>query len=67
MYTNTGTLDRIIRIVLGLALISLAVTGRTQWGWIGIVPLVTGILGFCALYRVIGINTCPAHAVSRRS
>lgn len=67
MYTNTGTADRVIRIVLGVVLIAFAVTGRTSWGWIGIVPLLTGLVGFCALYRLIGVNTCAVHAGARRS
>jgi membrane protein implicated in regulation of membrane protease activity len=58
MSINEGTLDRIVRVVLGLALLSLAVVGpQTPLGWLGIVPLVTGAVGFCPLYRVIGIRT----------
>lgn len=57
---NEGTLDRSIRIVLGLVLLSLVFIGpQTPWAWIGIVPLITGIVGFCPLYKVIGLNTCP--------
>ncbi len=60
MSTNEGTLDRGIRIVLGLVLIWLAVTGRwSPWGWIGVLPLITGIVGFCGLYQLLGIKTCP--------
>jgi hypothetical protein len=59
--TNEGTIDRAVRIVLGLGVISLAFVGpRTPWAYVGIVPLATGLLGFCPLYRVLGINTCPA-------
>ncbi|MEY2669198.1 MAG: hypothetical protein RJA59_1836 [Pseudomonadota bacterium] len=58
---NEGTIDRAVRIVLGLGVISLAFVGpRTPWAYVGIVPLATGLLGFCPLYRVLGINTCPA-------
>jgi hypothetical protein len=58
--TNAGTLDRTIRIVLGLAVLSLAFIGpRTPFAYIGIVPLVTGLIGFCPLYRLVGLNTCP--------
>jgi len=58
--TNAGTLDRTIRIVLGLAVLSLAFIGpRTPLAYIGIVPLVTGLIGFCPLYRLVGLNTCP--------
>jgi Inner membrane protein YgaP-like, transmembrane domain len=57
--TNEGTADRVIRVVLGLALLSLTVIGpQTPWGYVGIVPLATGVLGFCPLYRLVGINTC---------
>lgn len=57
---NEGTLDRSIRVVLGLVLLSLVFIGpQTPWAWIGIVPLITGIVGFCPLYKVIGLNTCP--------
>lgn len=58
--TNAGTLDRTIRIVLGLAVLSLAFIGpRTPFAYLGIVPLVTGLIGFCPLYRLVGLNTCP--------
>lgn len=59
--TNEGTLDRGIRIVLGLALLSLTVVGpKSMLGLIGIVPLVTGAIGFCPLYKILGLSTCPA-------
>jgi hypothetical protein len=62
--TNAGTLDRTIRIALGIALLSLAWVGpQTPLGWVGIVPLLTGVIGFCPAYRVFGVNTCP---VARR-
>ena len=58
MSINEGTLDRIVRVVFGLVLVALAVVGpRTPLGWLGIVPLVTGAVRFCPLYRVIGIRT----------
>ena len=57
---NEATLDRVIRVVLGLAGISLVFVGpQTPWGWIGLVPLLTGLLGSCPLYTVLGIGTCP--------
>jgi hypothetical protein len=56
---NEGGLDRTLRVVLGLALISLALVGpKSVWGWIGVLPLITGLSGFCPLYRVLGLNTC---------
>jgi hypothetical protein len=60
MKANVGGIDRILRIVVGLALIGLTLTGTIGvWGWIGVVPLATGLVGFCALYPLLGINTCP--------
>jgi len=57
--TNEGTADRIIRVVIGLGLLSIVFVGpQSPWGWIGVVPLATGVLGFCPLYRLVGINTC---------
>ena len=56
---NVGTVDKVIRIILGLVLLALVFVGpQTPWGWIGIIPLVTGLIGFCPLYGVLGINTC---------
>lgn len=58
---NEGQLDRILRVVVGLILISLALVGpQTPWGWVGIVPLVTGAVGMCPLYKVFGINTAKS-------
>jgi len=59
MFTNEGTIDRGVRIVLGIILLSLIFVGpHTLWGLIGIVPLITGLIGFCPLYRVLGMTTC---------
>ena len=59
MSRNEGNIDRALRIIAGLALLALLFVGpQTPWGWIGIVPLVTGLVGFCPLYRLLGINTC---------
>ncbi len=61
MKANVGGIDRVLRITTGLALIALAVTGTVgPWGWIGVVPLATAALGYCPLYTVLGINSCPA-------
>lgn len=60
---NEGSFDRAVRIIVGLVVLSLTVTG-SPWGLLGLVPLVTGIVGFCPLYRVAGIRTCPAPRVS---
>ncbi|MEY2893986.1 MAG: hypothetical protein RJA98_3894 [Pseudomonadota bacterium] len=60
MSKNEGNLDRAVRVIAGLALITLAATGTIgAWGWIGIVPVLTGAMGFCPLYTALGINTCP--------
>lgn len=59
MTLNVGTLDRSLRIIGGIALIALAATGTVgAWGYIGIVPLLTGAFRFCPLYTMLGMNTC---------
>lgn len=56
---NEGTIDRVVRIVVGLALIALVFVGpQTPWGWVGAVLLVTGLVGWCPAYRLLGIKTC---------
>jgi len=56
---NEGTLDRTLRILLGIVLVSLIFVGpKSFWGLVGLVPIATGIIGFCPLYRIFGINTC---------
>jgi hypothetical protein len=65
MRKNVGGLDRIVRIVLGLVLIAYAIpvgfphTGWNAVGWIGVIPLLTALMGSCPLYSIIGISTCP--------
>jgi len=59
MIWNEGKIDRALRIVVGLVLIALVFVGpQTAWGWLGVIPLVTGLVGFCPMYRLIGIDTC---------
>ena len=59
MKVNEGTVDRTIRVVVGLALISLVFIGpQTPWGWIGLVPIATGLSGWCPAYTLFGIDTC---------
>ena len=59
MKKNVGTADRIIRIIAGLGILSLVFIGpRTLWGLLGLLPLVTGIAGWCLPYQLLGINTC---------
>lgn len=60
MTKNEGNVDRALRVAAGLVLIVLAATNTIGvWGYIGIVPLLTGAIGLCPLYSVLGINTCP--------
>ncbi|MDE1943628.1 MAG: DUF2892 domain-containing protein [Betaproteobacteria bacterium] len=60
MNVNEGGLDRVVRVVVGLVLIAMAATGKVgAWGWIGVVPLLTGLVGFCPAYRLFGFSTCP--------
>jgi uncharacterized membrane protein YfcA len=60
MKINVGGIDRILRIVVGLALIGATLSGMIGvWGWIGVVPLVTGLFKFCPFYTLLGMNTCP--------
>jgi hypothetical protein len=61
MKINVGTLDRTLRIGAGVLLIGLAAAGVVgAWGYIGVIPLATGLFRFCPLYSVLGLNTCPA-------
>jgi hypothetical protein len=58
--TNEGTVDRALRVIVGLALISLVFVGpKTPLGWIGLLPVATGLLGSCPLYTLLGWSTCP--------
>ena len=60
MSANVGTIDRVIRIVLGIALIAMVFVGpTTPWGWVGLVPLVTAFVGWCPAYRLVELSTCP--------
>ncbi|MDR7096004.1 YgaP family membrane protein [Hydrogenophaga laconesensis] len=59
MTKNVGGIDRILRIVIGLALIAAAATGAIGlWGYIGLLPLITGLIGWCPPYALLGFNTC---------
>jgi hypothetical protein len=59
MKLNEGTVDRILRVLVGIIILSLAFVGpKTPWAYLGIVPLLTGAIGFCPLYAILGINTC---------
>lgn len=61
MKQNVGTTERIIRILAGIAILSLAFVGpKSAWAYLGIVPLATGLLGWCPPYAIFGISTCKA-------
>ena len=56
---NEGGLDRTLRVIVGLAVLSLVFVGpQTPWGWLGLIPLATGLLGSCPAYSLLGVNTC---------
>lgn len=57
--TNEGTMDRVLRVIAGIVLLAMVFIGpQTVWGWVGLVPLLTGLFGTCPLYSMLGINTC---------
>lgn len=59
MKSNVGSIDRAVRILAGIILIAATLLGYIGvWGWIGVIPLVTGLFGLCPLYKVLGLNTC---------
>jgi hypothetical protein len=59
MTKNVGTIDRAVRIIAGAALMGAAAAGMIgPWGWIGVVPLLTGIVSWCPAYSLVGIRTC---------
>lgn len=61
MKANVGTIDRTLRIIVGLALIALSLAGMIGvWGWIGVLPLATGIFRFCPAYTLLGIKMCKS-------
>lgn len=56
---NVGGIDRVLRILVGLAVISLVFVGpQTPWAWLGLIPLLTGAFSFCPLYTLLGVKTC---------
>ena len=60
MKVNVGTLDRTLRVLAGLVLIGLAAGGVVGvWGYLGVVPLLTGLFRFCPAYTLLGLSTCP--------
>lgn len=66
MKPNEGTIDRTLRVSAGLILTVAAASGAIgMWGYVGLVPLITGMIGVCPLYSLLGISTCPAPAAGR--
>ena len=71
MSSNVGNVDRVLRVVAGVALLAFAIplgfpqTGWNWIGWIGIVPLVTGLVGTCPTYSLLGLSTCPVAGEKR--
>jgi len=65
---NVGTVDRIIRVIIGIALITLVFVGpQTPWGWLGVIPLVSAGISFCPLYRLFGMRTCKLPEKTKRA
>lgn len=63
---NEHTIERVVRILLGIALIAIVFVGpKTPWGWLGVVPIATGLLGSCPLYTVLGVSTCSMKRTGR--
>ena len=59
MKVNVGGIDRIVRILVGIVLIGLVATGQIGWwGWLGVIPLATGLIGWCPPYAMLGFSTC---------
>jgi Protein of unknown function (DUF2892) len=66
MKANVGSLDRLLRVAVGVVLLALTLAGTIGvWGWVGLLPLLSGALGFCPAYRLLGLSTCPADAARR--
>ncbi len=66
MIKNEGFVDRALRVVLGLGLLSLTLLGpQSRWGLVGLLPLITGLVGYCPAYRLVGLNTCPVRSLRR--
>jgi len=60
MKTNIGTMDRAIRVIVGVVLIGLGIRNQSWWGLIGLLPLLTAVVRFCPVYVPFGLSTCPA-------
>ncbi len=61
MKTNEGAVDRVLRVLVGAGVLSLAFIGpQTPWAYLGAIPLITGLVGWCPVYALLGVNTCGA-------
>jgi hypothetical protein len=68
MKTNIGDIDRLVRVVAGCALLFLFFFGpKSYWALLGVIPIITGFVGYCPLYRVLGLSTCPFDASEKRA
>jgi hypothetical protein len=66
MKKNEGTIDRVLRITVGVVLLACVFVGpKTPFGFIGLVPLLTGLVGYCPLYSLLGMSTCPLKDVKK--
>ncbi len=67
LFTNVGPFDRYVRVVLGILLLAFTVAGpQTAWGYVGLIPLITGVLGFCPIYALFKFSTCPTRSQLKR-
>ena len=66
MRCNVGRTDRLLRVVIGLVLVGLGIALKSWWGALGVVPLATALVGWCPLYRLVGISTCRPNAREAR-
>jgi hypothetical protein len=65
---NEHTVDRVVRIILGLGVLSLFLVGpQSAWALLGLLPLVTGLVGSCPVYTLLGVSTCSTHAPAPRT
>lgn len=63
---NEGRIDRSLRVTFGIVVLSLAFVGpQTPWGFLGLIPLATGLLGSCPLYTLLGLDTCPTRSATK--
>jgi uncharacterized membrane protein len=64
MKANVGTVDKTIRVIIGMVIIAIGAVAGSWWGLVGILPILTAFTGFCGLYALLGISTCKIRSVS---